>query len=280
MSALHKDKIALRLQQLPPLPRAVSELLASFAKEDVDVDHLARQISHDQAISARVLRVANSSFYGLQNKVATIQEAVVVLGFRAVRSMVLAVGMNSAFQTDQCRGFELEVYQRHCVGTSLVARGLADMAGCNRDLAFTAGLLHDIGRLALASNFPAEYAAALDYQRKHDCFAVVAERDVLGIDHAQVGGILAETWHFPESLHQAVSEHHEPAAASADSLANLIHVADITAHALDFSHLLEESAMPLDPVAWERIGGDWRAFRSLLPPIEKNFAETCQSLLL
>lgn len=280
MSALHKDKIVLRLQQLPPLPRAVSELLASFAKEDIDVEQLARQISHDQAITARVLRVANSSFYGLQNKVATIQEAVVVLGFRAVRSMVLAVGMNSAFQTDQCRGFDAEGYQRHCVGTSLVAAGLAEMAGFNRDLAFTAGLLHDIGQLALASNFPGEYAKVLDYRHKHDCFTVVAERDVLGIDHTQVGALLAETWHFPESLHQAVAGHHEPAAATADSLANLIHVADVTAHALDFSHLVEELVMPLDQVAWERLGGDWLTFRSALPKIEKSFVETCQSLMI
>ncbi len=280
MSALHKDKIILRLQQLPPLPRAVSELLASFSREDVDVEQLARQISHDQAISARVLRVANSSFYGLQNKVATIQEAVVVLGFRAVRSMVLAVGMNSAFQTEQCRGFDAEVYQRHCVGTSLAAWNLAEMGGCNRDLAFTAGLLHDIGQLALASNFPIEYAKALDYQRKHDCFTVVAERDVLGVDHAQVGGLLAESWHFPASLYDAVTGHHEPAAAEADSLANLIHVADVTAHAMDFSRLLEEQVMPLDPVAWERIGGNWLAFGRALPQIEKGFAETCQNLML
>ena len=280
MTSLHKDKIAVRLQQLPPLPQAVSELLASFAQEDVDVDQLARQISHDQAITARVLRVANSSFYGLQSKVGTIQEAVVVLGFRAVRSMVLAVGMNSTFRTDQCRGFDAEIYQRHCVGTSLAAWGLAEMAGCNRDLAFTAGLLHDIGQLALASNFPVEYAKALEYQRQHDCFIVVAERDVLGVDHTQVGGMLAETWHFPVALHQAVSEHHEPAAAKADSIANLIHVADVTAHALDFSRLQEDMVMPLDPVAWERVGGDWLALRQALPQIEKGFAETCQSLML
>lgn len=279
MSVLNKEKIALKLQQLAPLPRAVSELLASFAKEDVDVDNLARQISHDQAITARVLRVANSSFYGLQKKVATIQEAVVVLGFRAMRSMVLAVGMNGAFHGDQCRGFDADLYQRHCVGAGLAAWALADMAGCNRDLAFTAGLLHDIGQLALASNFPVEYARAMEYQRRHDCFTVVAEREVLGVDHGQVGGMLAETWHFPESLFQAVAQHHDPASAEADSMANLIHVADVTAHALDLSHLVEEYVTPLDPVAWERIHGDWQTYRKALPQIEKSFAETCQSLI-
>jgi len=98
MSALPKERVALCLQQLPPLPQVVSELLASFAREDdVDVERLAHQISRDQAITARVLRVANSSFYGLQSRVATIPDAVVVLGFRAVRSLVLAVGVNYAF---------------------------------------------------------------------------------------------------------------------------------------------------------------------------------------
>jgi len=280
MSALPKERVALCLQQLPPLPQVVSELLASFAHEDdVDVERLAHQISRDQAITARVLRVANSSFYGLQSRVATIPDAVVVLGFRAVRSLVLAVGVNCTFFADRCRGFDAEAYRRHGIGTGLAAAGLSEMAGSNRELAFTAGLLHDIGQLALAANFPMEYTKVLDYRASKDCSSLAAERDVMGTDHAQVGGMLAEIWHFPESLRQALAGHHEPGRAADDSLANLIHIADATAHALEFSHQPGEMVMPLDPVAWQRIGGDWQVFRSVLPQIEANFAETCHSLL-
>lgn len=279
MTLLNKAKVASQLQLLPSLPGVVSELLSSFANDDVDVDLVARQIAHDQALTARVLRVANSSFYGLQNKVGTIQEAVVVLGFRAVRSMVLAVGMSGVLRAEQCKGFDAVAYQRHCIGVGIAAWNLAEPAGVNRDLAFTGGLLHDIGKLALAANFPFEYAEVLEYRRKHDCFLVVAERDLLGMDHAEVGGMLAEAWHFPKSLHQAVAEHHSPAAATADSLANLIHVADVTAYAMGLLPAADDLVMPLDRVAWERSSGDWLAYGQALPKIEKGYEEACLILI-
>lgn len=279
MTTLNKAKVASQLQLLPSLPGVVSDLLSSFASDDVDVEHVARQIARDQALTARVLRVANSSFYGLQNKVSTIQEAVVVLGFRAVRSMVLAVGMSGVLRADQCKGFDANAYQRHCVGVGVTAWHLAEKAGVNRELAFTAGLLHDIGKLALAANFPLEYAEVLAYRRKHDCFLVVAERDMLGMDHSEVGGMLAQAWHFPDALWQAVAEHHAPAAATAESLANLIHVADVTVYALGLLPSADDLVMPLDRVAWERSGGDWRSYGQALPLIEKGYEEACQILI-
>ena len=277
---LLKDEVAARLRQLPSLPNVVADLLSSFSTEDVDVDSIAQQIVRDQALTARVLRVANSSFYGLQNRVGTIQEAVTILGFRAVRSMVVAVGMSGAFRHDLCPEFDPQAYLRHGVGTALAARTLAPLAGVNPDLAFTAGLLHDIGQLVLVGNFPTQYAAALAYRRHHDCFLVQAERDVLGLDHAEVGGMLAASWHFPTSLCEAVSEHHAPASAPGSSLANLIHVADITSHALGLGKNNEEQVMPLDKTAWERMGGDWLAYEKALAAIEQGFEEACQVITL
>ncbi len=279
MTQLQRENIVVRLQHLASLPDIVMELLSSFASDDFEVNDIARKISCDQALSARVLRVANSSFFGLPGKVSTIQEAVVVLGFRAVRSMVLAVSMSNAFRTEHCRGFNAHDHQRHCLGASVAAWHLAGMIGCSRDLAFTAGLLHDVGQLALASNFPLEYGSVLAYQRQHDCFITTAEREVLGLDHAEVGGLLAEIWHFPKSLRVAVAEHHQPALDGGDALAGLMHLADVTAHGLGLAQSPDEQVMPLDPGVWQRLGGDWAAFRKLLPTIERNFAETCQILL-
>ncbi len=278
MTSLDRVKVAEKLRLLPSLPGVVTELLASFANDDIDVDQVARRIAHDQALAARVLRVANSSFYGLQNRVSTIQEAVVVLGFRAVRSMVLAIGMSGLLRADRCPGFDAHSYQLHGVGAAIAALELATMAGVNRDLAFTAGLLHDIGKLALAANFPTEYGEVLAYRKSHDCFLVVAERDLLGIDHGEVGGLLAEAWHFPSPLREAVSGHHAPATETADSLANLVHLADATTQVLQ----LEGSAypvMPLDRVTWQRLGGDWHAYARALPRIESGFDEARHILI-
>jgi putative nucleotidyltransferase with HDIG domain len=218
MNTLKPEQVLACLHSLPALPAVVTDLLASFDNEDVDVGALARQIARDQALAARLLRVANSSFYGLQTRISSINEAVVVLGFRAVRSMVIAVGVGGVFRAEQCPGFGVQAHIRHGVGVGLAARALALATRRNPEIAFTGGILHDIGKLVLASCFSPQYQQALTYRERHDCPVVVAERDVLGLDHAIVGGLLADAWRFPPALRSALAEHHSPAAATADSL--------------------------------------------------------------
>ncbi len=278
MNSLDHEQVVVRLKQLPSLPSVVSELLASFGNEDVDVGRIAQQIAHDQGLTARVLRVANSSFYGLQSRVGTINEAVVVLGFRAVRSMVLAVGMSGAFRPGQCPGFDGHAYLRHGVAVGLAARAIAPFSRHNPELAFTGGILHDVGELLLASSFSTQYAEVLAYRKQHDCFMVEAERDILGLDHAEVGGLLADTWHFPAALHEAVALHHVPASAPAGSLADLIHVADGIAHALGMALAQDEMVMPLERTAWLRLGLDSEKLGRILPQIERDMDETYQAL--
>lgn len=275
MNTLQPDQIVAHLKHLPALPTVVVELLASFGNEDVDIAQLARQISRDQVLTARLLRVSNSSFYGLQSRIATINEAVVVLGFRAVRSMVLAVGVSGVFRAGQCAGFNPQSYVRHGVGVGLAARGLALLTGRNPELAFTGGILHDIGELVLASCFAEQYAQALAYRTKHDCPLVVAERDILGLDHAVVGGLLADAWRFPASLRSAVVEHHAPSAATADSLADLVHVADAITHGLGLSGSASEMVMPVDQTAWQRLGLDGEKIGRVLPPMMAGMDEAC-----
>jgi putative nucleotidyltransferase with HDIG domain len=275
MSTLQAEQIVLTLKSLPALPTVVAELLASFGSEEVDIAQLAQQISHDQGLTARLLRVANSSFYGLQSRISTINEAVVILGFRAVRSMVLAVGVSGVFRAEHCPGFDPQSYIRHCVGVGLAARALARITGRNPELAFTGGILHDIGKLVLATCYPEQYAKALAYREQHDCELVVAERDILGLDHVVVGGLLADTWRFPASLHSAAAEHHAPSAATADSLADLIHVADCIARGLGLAQDANEMAMPVDQTAWQRLNLDAEKVAAILPQVIKEMEETC-----
>lgn len=279
MSTLQVEQIVKRLMQLPALPTVVAELLASFGNGDVDIALLAQQISHDQALTARLLRVANSSFYGLQSRISTINEAVVVLGFRAVRSMVLAVGVSGVFRPEHCPGFDPHAYLRHSVGVGLAARALAQATGRNPELAFTGGILHDIGELVLATCFPEQYAKVLAYRAQHDCTLVEAERDIIGLDHAVVGGLLADAWRFPASLRSAVAEHHAPSAATADSLADLTHLADGVAHALGLAKTDSEMVMPVDQTAWQRLGMDSEKIARILPQVMKEMDETCQAFI-
>lgn len=275
---LSQAQIEARLKQLPSLPSAVSEVLASFGNEHVDVDVIARQIARDQGLTARVLRVANSSFYGLQSKVGSINEAVMLLGFKSVRSIVLAVGMTGAFRVDQCPGFDSQAYLRHAVGTALAARALVQRTGGNAEYGFTAGLLHDIGQLVLAANFAQQYAEVLAYRRKNDCLLEVAERELLGVDHAEVGGMLAEAWRFPHYLAVAVREHHRPPVSDTESLSDVVHVADITSHALSLAGAGDDMVPFLDPGAWRRMALDAASYGRLLPEIAAAIDDACQVL--
>ncbi len=275
MSGLARAEVVEHLKQLPALPSTVSELLLSFDDEDVDVVRIAHQIGCDQGLSARVLRVANSSFYGLRSRIATLNEAVNILGFRAVRSMVVAVGISGTFKPEGCPGFDLRVYTRHSVAVGLAAHALAKIVRQNAELAFTGGVLHDIGKLVLAACFGPQYAEALSYRAHHDCPMAVAERDVLGMDHAAVGGFLAQAWNFPLSLYGAVAEHHEPSAATANSLADLIHMADAIAHALGVADPSNDLVMPVDRVAWNRLGLDVEKIGEVLAQVLAGMDEAC-----
>lgn len=275
MTTLRPEQVLACLHSLPALPAVVTELLASFDNDEVDVAELTRRIACDQALAARLLRVANSSFYGLQTRVSTINEALVVLGFRAVRSMVVAMGLGGVFRVEHCPGFEVQAHIRHGVGVGLAARALALETRRNPEIAFTGGILHDIGKLVLASCFAAQYQQALVYRDRHDCPLVVAERDVLGLDHAEVGGLLADAWRFPPALRAALAEHHSPAASTADSPADLIHVADAIAHGLGLGKSAGELVMAVDQTAWQRLGADHEKIARVLPQVLAGMDEAC-----
>lgn len=278
LKPLQPDQVVDAVRQLPSLPAVVVELLESADRDDVNAEALANKIALDQALAARALKVANSPFYGLQSKVASIQDATVILGLRQIRSLVAAAAVTGAFAPSRTPWFDQRLFWQHCVGVALCARILAAEAGISEDGAFTAGLLHDIGRLVLVTCFPEEYRLALDYQRKHDCLLLAAERDVLGLDHARVGLALAERWHFAPSIQEAVAHHHAPEDATADSLAGVVHVADVMAHALDLCPREDELVPPLSALAWNRLGIPWPRFKIILATVEDQFEDVCNAL--
>ncbi len=143
-----------RLRELPSLPQVVLDLQAALAREDVSLDTVAETVSHDQALAAKTLRIANCSFYGVPSRIVSIRQAIGVLGLRSVSTLLVAAAVSDRFPRIVCAGFDLERYWRHSVAVALCAREIARLVRIDTDAAFTAGLLHDLGRLALASQLP------------------------------------------------------------------------------------------------------------------------------
>ena len=218
---LSYDDVVKTLHDLPSLPAVVMELLNSIEQEDIDIAVLAKKVSHDQALTAKTLRLANSSLYGLQVKVTTIQQAITYLGFQTTRNLITAAAVTGCFTEGACKGFDHKAFWRHSIATAACAKVLARHMRFNQDYAFTAGLLHDIGRLVLVSCFPERYADVIAYREAHDCSLLDAERSAMGIDHVDAGLALAEHWNFSDTMRLAIGGHHEPGRPGAGFLATM-----------------------------------------------------------
>jgi len=280
MSAiLTYDDVVKNLDDLPSLPAVVMELLNSIDQEDVDISVLAKKVSHDQALTAKTLRLANSSLYGLQVKVTTIQQAITYLGFQTTRNLITAAAITGCFAEGHCPGFDHKAFWRHSIATAACAKVLARQMRFNQDYAFTAGLLHDIGRLVLVSCFPEHYAEAIAYRNAHDSFMLDAERTVLGVDHVDAGLALAEHWNFSDTMRLAIGGHHDPEAPGAGFLAAIIHVADAIVHALDLSQYEDDLVPPVSTVAWTALGLDESVYLQLFRETELQYEEIQMVLL-
>ena len=272
------DEIVKQVQDLPSLPAVVMELLDSIDQDDVDIHVLARKVSHDQALTAKTLRFANSSFYGTPSKVTTIQQAITLLGVTNVRNLILAAALSGSFPENQCPGFSFKAFWRHAIATALCTKLLARHVHVNPDYAFTAGLLHDIGRLVLVTRFPSHYAQTLAYRKEHDCTLLDAERATLGIDHLIAGHALAVHWHFSEAMQYAIAGHHEPEKIESSLLVSLVHVANSIVHALDLAGEEDGLVPPVSLPAWNNLGLDENTYQHVLRETALQFEQLDQVL--
>jgi putative nucleotidyltransferase with HDIG domain len=278
MSRISVSEAIAQLHDLPVLPVVVSELVASFAQADVSVGELAGKVAQDQALAAKTLRLANSSFYGLQSKVRTISQAIAVLGFDSVRALVTAAGVIGSFPATSAAGFDVQGFWRHAIGTALCARSLARQLRVNAEFAFVAGLLHDIGRLVLVTRFPENYAQVVAQRALADNSLVEAERSSLGFDHAQVGRLLAQHWKFPELIVRAIANHHAPMRDDYGDIPAVVHVANVIAHGLDLAQDPDEQVPLLSQGAWDSLRLDEAALFAVFGAVEAEFEEACQIL--
>lgn len=269
MSQVAIDEIVRRIHDLPSLPAVVAELLASMEDDDIDLQQLARKISLDQALTAKTLRLANSSFYGMQSKVTNIQQAMSVLGFHSVRTLVTACGVIGGVPPVPGMLLDFDGFWRHSIATAVWARALARRLRQSPDTAFTAGLLHDLGALVLATRFPTEYAEMEAWRREHGASVTDAQLQVFGVDDAQAGSALAAHWKFPQAIQDAISQHHRPAAAG---LAQAVYLANLLAVPSEASEEQREQA-------WEMLNVDEDERQDISAACETVFNEMCQILV-
>lgn len=270
---LAPEQLVEGLHDLPSPPAVVLDLLGTLEDEDIDISVLAKKVSLDPALTAKTLRLANASAFGLQVKVTTIQQAMTFLGFQTMRNLITTAAVTGCFPTGRCPGFNDRAFWRHASASAVCAQALARRMRFNQDVAFTAGLLHDLGQLVLVCGHPEAYSAVLAWRRQHDCPLIEAERAVLGVDHVDAGVALATHWHFSDVMRQAIARHHAPETPGAGMLAAIVHVADAIVHALDIAGAEDELVPPVSAVAWDAMGLSEEAYGYLFQETERQCEE-------
>jgi HD-like signal output (HDOD) protein len=232
---------------LPALPMVVQTLSRRIGDHTASAVEIARLLAHDQGLTARVLRLANSAFYAPKEAVRTPEQAVVLLGFGTVRAIILKASIFSAYDMERARPFWL-----HALGAACAARTIARRTGIGgAEDAFVMGLLHDLGKLAMAEFLPELYRPVRAAVERDGGLIRDAELRLLGCDHAAVGRYLCEHWSLPPAYRDAIAGHHDLSLASDAHrpLAACVHLADIIARGLMIGSG-GDHAMPLiDPQA-------------------------------
>ncbi len=211
-------------QALPTIPKVAQELIRSFSREDVAVDEIAHHLSADPVLSAKTLRLANSAYFHVSRQVASVDDAIRMLGFVMIRNLVIGCGVTGAFKA--VPGLDLPQFWRHSLNTACGARWLAQAIDRNSDLAFTVGLMHAVGHLVMHVASPVAMKA-LD----EDCHPLAAERALLeqarlGYHHGAVGAELASRWKFPAEVSEALNAAADPLqVAAASEVGGLVHLA-------------------------------------------------------
>lgn len=281
MSTAHimsKDEILNAAGALPSLPKAVTGLMRTIADESATSSMLAKQIEADTGLLTSVLRLVNSPRYMARGGISTASQAVVVLGFNAIRNLVCVAGVAEYFQKNGAGVFDHEQFLRHSAGVGCAAKLLAMHAGQDQDVAFAAGMLHDLGQLALAATAPGEFRMVLDYQKKNDCLISEAEQAVIGMDHTQIGAHLANIWNLPAEICEAIEYHHQVAGSCSlhSPIADLVHVAEVLAHAMELGSI--DQVPPLSDSAMLRLGLSLAQVEQSFGEIEAEYNDYAQML--
>lgn len=259
-ATISKKDLLARLHQLPSLPVIVQELIASFKDADMDTALLANKIEQDQGLSARVLRVANSSFYGLSRKVGSVQDALVVLGFECVRSMALSAGMVHAFPNSSGSLFDRQAYWQQSFRVAAIAKALAKEFRQGKELAFTAGMFHDIGQLVLDLCIPQQFSSLLQQQADSGLSLMEIEQSELGFDHVEIGAELVQLWNFPTEIEQVIRYWRQPE-RQADPLPGIVHIAVLLESGLSGDALMTK----LPEHLCERMQLSWARIEACMP---------------
>ena len=276
MSIPDPQKIIEKIDDLPTLPRTVLKITELVNDPKSSAKDLARVITDDQVLTARLLKLVNSSFYGFPQRISTVTGAIVLLGFDAIRNLLLTTSVFDLFANrNRKKKQDQERFWDHSLGCAVGAKVIGNYLRHDKiEELFVSGLLHDIGKIVEMLYLPGEFGKVVAVIDKEDILMTTAENKVLGYNHAEIGKLLAEKWNLPVKLVQVIAHHHQPNNAGGFAMeAAIVHLADIFCRALNLGYGGDNKIPPLDKKAWELLKINTSAIDTIMETLQREYRD-------
>lgn len=259
MGSQKMDKILQGVKQLPPMPQTVEKVMQLLSDQKSSTQEISKIISLDQSLAAQILRLCNSPYYGLSKEITSITQAIVLLGHATLRNLVTA-SFAHTIANKPLKGYMLQKGElwKHSIACAFGSEHIArSKAKSMKDTAFTAGLIHDIGKVVLDSYVDEEYDQIFQLTRERNMPFMLVEKEILGFDHAEIGAKIAEQWRLPAELVEVIRFHHQPELARHnEKLTAIVHITDALCMMMGAGVGGDGILYPLDEKAYSILGLD------------------------
>jgi len=237
-------------KSLPTLPAIISKLTRMAEDPETTSEQMGKVISKDHILAIKLLKLVNSAFYGFPQKISSLSSAIILLGFNVIKSLIIS---SSIFELMDEQDIEL---WEHSLGCAVVCSVLAKRLDINDpEEVSTAGLVHDIGKVAIKMELPHKYKQILTASEEEEMSIFDAEEKFLRITHAEVGGWLSKSWNLPAKLVEPITCHHEPGNAKEEKMATaIVHFSDILIRGMGYGHGADIWVPPMSKKAWAMLG--------------------------
>ena len=273
-----------KLEDLPSLPAVANQLNIETQTESLTAKGLGKIVSIDPSLAAKVLKLSNSAYYGLAQKVTTIDRAITLLGFNTIRKLALSLSVFKIFTDQKELEVDMEGLWRHSLGCASAAKTLARITNPGfEEEAFLCGLIHDIGIIAMLSTFPDEMKTTIRMMKEAKLVQNEAEKRIFGFTHQEAGAVLSNKWNFPEKYNKAIRFHHDPFVGSVDPeepdslLIFTVYAGNQIVKTLSIGKSFDYRITGVDSRTWAMMGTSPKQLIGLKSTIKKDYENTIKS---
>jgi putative nucleotidyltransferase with HDIG domain len=265
-----------KVNDLPPVSHAALKLIGLLDKPAVDNDEIVQVLKYDSVLTAKLLRACNAPSLGLQESVSSVDQAVFLLGHKQILHVVMTLAFGSIMtSTPLTYTMEMNELWEHSLTAAVAAEIVRDQVpelAARANVAFTASLLHDIGKLVLALALPRDQVSEIRDRMKRKLIpGTVAEKEVIGVDHAEVGAALLQSWRLPENIIESVANHHHPVLLPEAHLSVLVHIANGVAHYARPSLGEKPHQLPISDAVAKSHGIEGKNLEKMADAVAKSF---------